>query len=223
MSRIAPILCCGAAVMLLSCSDGTGPPDFQDQPSLGAIAGPGVSGSQLHPLSHRMHVVTSDSEHPFQQLLLKAASSEPQENATMGFWAVRGQERTFEIGYQSDGDTTTSEFLRFHIPAAGLLWRPDGTALAFGDSILITATVDPSEFHIEFGPEGLVFNSQAPAQLELWYTAADSDVPQSQLGLWYQQEAGTLWYPIVSVHELDRKWFKTFLFHFSGYVISWND
>ena len=222
MSRIAPILCCGAAVMLLSCSDSTGPPDFQDQPSLGAIAGPGVSGSQLHPLSHRMHVVPSDSERLFQQLFLQAAGSESQETSIMGFWAVRGEERTFEIGYQSDGDTATSEFLRFHIPAAGLLLRPDGTAFAAGDSVLITVTVDPAEFHLEFGPSGLVFNDQAPAQLDLWYSAAEGDIPQQKLGIWYQQEAGTLWYPIVSQHELERMWFQTVLFHFSGYVISWN-
>jgi hypothetical protein len=208
--------------MLLSCSDGTGPPDFQDQPSLGAIAGPGVSGSQLHPLSHRMHVVTSDGEHPFQQLLLQAASSTAQETPAMSFWAVRGEEQTFEIGYRADGDTATGEFLRFHIPAAGLLLQPNGTAFAAGDSVLITVTIDPSEFHLEFGPSGLVFNDQAPAQLELWYSAAEGDIPQSQLGMWYQQEAGTLWYPIVSQHQLDRMWFKTVLFHFSGYVISWN-
>ncbi len=221
MSRIAPILCCGAAVVLLSCSDSTGPPDLQDRPSLGTIAGPGVSGSQLHPLSHRMRVVTSDSERLFQQVFLQAASSELQEVSEMSFWAVRGRERTFEIGYQSAGDSAASELLRFHIPAAGLLLRPDGTAFTAGDSVLITVTIDPSKFHLEFGPPGLAFNDQAPAQLELWYSAAEGEVPQPELGLWYQQQAGALWYPIVSQHELDRMWFRTLLFHFSGYVISW--
>ena len=45
MSRIGRILPLGAALMVASCADGTGPPDQLDQQPLGAISGPGVSST----------------------------------------------------------------------------------------------------------------------------------------------------------------------------------
>ena len=58
MPRIGRILPLGAAVLFASCADGTGPPDHVEQRPLGSIVGPGVSTAELHPLRHRMSIVS---------------------------------------------------------------------------------------------------------------------------------------------------------------------
>ena len=221
MSRIGRILPLGAALMVASCADGTGPPDQLDQQPLGAISGPGVSSTELHPLMHRMSVVFPDGLPLFQTVSQSSAESPPLETYELSFWAKRGNTRTAEIHYMADDPNDTNRFLSFHVPSKALLLRPDGTPFAKGDSVLISIRIDQSEYVVEFGPSGLVFDETEPAELEVWYGGAQGEVPQEQLGLWHQQEAGLLWFPIVSHHDEELRWFKTNVFHFSTYAVSW--
>ena len=103
----------------------------------------------------------------------------------------------------------------FQIPA------PDGAPFVSGDSVLISISIDKKELVVEFGPSGLVFDNITPAEMGVWYGGAETEFPQEQLGLWHQQEAGQLWFPISSLHDTAGLWLKTNVFHFSTYAVSW--
>jgi hypothetical protein len=217
-----------------ACADGTGPPVApSDQTDLGSISGPGVPDAALHPIRHAARIVTRDGEPLFHKVSLSSSGGPELETYELSVWAVRGLESAAEIRYagQEQGD---GPFLSFRVPAFGLHKRPDGTRVAFGDSVQITISVDPSQLLVRFHPAGLVFNPFAPAELEMWYSAAGGDldgdgdadqddvsIQNTRLGMWYQQDEQHLWHPIVSSHDTSQEWFKTHLFHFSGYVISW--
>lgn len=235
VSRLVHILPAGLVLAVLSCADSTGPPQYvADQHALGSISGPGVAELDLQPIRYDARMVPRDAEPLFHKVALSASGDPQLETSELSFWAVRGKEVTVGVDYVTDEERQGS-FLSFTIPANGLHSRPDGTLFSQGDSVRITVTIDPDQLLVKFLPAGLAFNQAAPAQLELWYEVVggdldgdgdvdqeDSTVQQSRLGLWYQQESGMLWYPIVSSHDAGREWFKTNLYHFSGYVVSWD-
>jgi len=180
-------------------------------------------------------MVTPDGEPLFHNVSFSSSSAGGPELETyeLSFWAVYSRETKADIRYASQGQEDGS-FLSFTLPAFGLHKRPDGTATASGDSVRITISVDPTQLLVRFQPAGLVFNPWAPAQLEMWYGAAAGDldgdgdtdqddvvIQDNRLGMWYQQDGQHLWHPIVSLHDANQEWFKTHLFHFSGYVVSW--
>jgi hypothetical protein len=222
---------------VVSCADGTGPPVApSNQHGLGSISGPGVAAAALQPIRHAARMGTPDGEPLFHNVSFSSSSAGGPELDTYGlsFWAVYGRETEADIRYASQGQEDGS-FLSFKLGAFGLHKRPDGTPIAFGDSVRITISVDPSQLLVRFQPAGLVFNPLAPAQLEMWYGAAGGDldgdgdadqddvaIRDNRLGMWYQQDEQYLWYPIVSLHDANQAWFKTHLFHFSGYVVSWD-
>jgi len=179
-------------------------------------------------------MVTPDGE-PLFHVTALSSTGEPQlKTYELSFWAVRGRETKVDIDYLGDAQQTGA-LLTFRLPSHGLERRPDGSRIAWGDSVEITIDIDPATLLVRFQPSGLRFNRWAPAQLEMWYGAAggdldsdgvvgasDSSIRQTRLGLYYQQESGQLWYPISSMHDTGREWFKTYLYHFSGYVVSWD-
>ncbi len=100
--------------------------------------------------------------------------------------------------------------------------------------MLITLTIDPVLFHVEFQPSGLQFSQQHPAELKLWYKNADPDlngdgqvdhvdeaIRQNLLGVWLGSDGGSTWVEIASEHDLWIRRFETHLFHFSGVVTSY--
>jgi len=221
MSRFGRIVPLGALLVVASCADGTGPPDPLSQQPLGSVNGPGVSGTELHPLGHQMTIASPDGLPLFQVVAQSSAEVPPLETYETSFWAKRGESREAVVFYLGDNPDETSPFLKFHVPSNALLLRPDGTPFATGDSVLISLSIDPSEIVVEFGPAGLVFDEDSPAELDVWYGGADDEASQDQLGLWHQQEAEELWFPIVSHHDLVQRWFRTHVFHFSTYAVSW--
>jgi len=234
VSRLVHTLPVGLVLAVASCADSTGPPQQPaEQDALGSIAGPGVAEVALQPIRYDARMVSREGEPLFHVMGLSAGGDLQLDTYELSFWAVKGQEATVGVNYVSN-EQANGSFLSFTVPANGLYARADGALLSQGDSVEITVTIDPDQLLVRFQPAGLVFNQDAPAQLELWYEVADGDldgdgdvdeadsaIQQNQLGLWYQQEAGTLWYPIVSSHDSGREWFKTHLYHFSGYVVSW--
>ncbi len=237
MSRLVHLVPLGLALAIASCADSTGPPrdvsppDNQD--GLGSISSLGVEAAALQPVRHSMRLITPEGDPLFHVMSLSASGAPPLQAYEMSFWAVFGETASATINYQTDGNET-ARFLSITVPPDGLYRRPDGTQITQGDSVLITVSVDAEQLLVRFAPSGLVFNPAAPAQLEMLYSAAQGDIDgdgdadaddgviaETRLGLWFQQEVGDLWYSITSLHEPDDEWFKTYLYHFSGYVVSW--
>ena len=145
------------------------------------------------------------------------------------FWAVRGEPVSVSINYVSG-----TEFLRFKVPSSGLLDRPDGTRIEYGDSILISVQVDSSLLLVQLLPSGLTFDPKRPASLNISYAEADPDlngdgvvdridreIVRSRLALWVQQEVDDPWFEQGAKHDRGRKRFRGRLRHFSNYAVSW--
>ncbi|MEE9267666.1 MAG: hypothetical protein V3V86_13155 [Gammaproteobacteria bacterium] len=221
--RILPL---AVSLMVASCVDSTGPPVVeppvveppQEQLPLGAITGGPVSTEDLHMLRHELRLVTAEGR-PLDDVVIQRAGGAPIETYELSFWAVAGKATKVQINYESGQGL--KEFLKLTIPKKGLLWGPDGAALAAGDAVLITISIDRSELIVSFGPSGLEFGK--PATLQLWYAGAvvAQDVDDRNLGIWYQETDGSSWYSIKSKHDTKKKVFKTAIFHFSNYAASW--
>lgn len=106
------------------------------------------------------------------------------------FYAVAGQSRQYEILYADSGD-----FLEFRVGSNTLVRDAQGDPLAEGDSVEIIITVDSTRFIVKFQPEGLVFNPNDPAELEIEYGKADSAflAEETQIRAWRQERAGDPW------------------------------
>lgn len=144
------------------------------------------------------------------------------------FWAVRGQSRSLQINYATEGGT--QPFLRLTI--ADPTYAPAQGALAMGDSVLVTATVDATNMAVDLQPTGLSFGT--PAQLDIWYGGANGDlngdgvvdgtdvvIEEQLLGMWYQEGTTSPWTEIASAKSLAEKRISSSLQHFSGYAVSW--
>ena len=126
------------------------------------------------------------------------------------FWAVRGESREVQISY----DATlygNGKCLLFRVPADAV---PLGVAP--GDSVRITIRVmDAEEFRFEFEPEGLQFDPDHPAQLEIRYRWADPDwdgdgdvdprdlVLSETFGLWRKAPTGSSWERVTANRRRD--------------------
>ncbi|MFN0180229.1 MAG: hypothetical protein ACKVZ0_15625 [Gemmatimonadales bacterium] len=144
------------------------------------------------------------------------------------FWAKRGQARTIQINYAANGGTAPFMSLTISDPT----FVPGRGNLAVGDSVLVTATVDPNTVTVSLEPHQLQFGT--PAQLKIWYGGAggdlngdgvvdgnDSNIENQLLGMWYQADPSAPWVPIAASKSLAERSFTAALQHFSGYAISW--
>ena len=149
------------------------------------------------------------------------------------FWAVRGEERELEMRSAPTPDDDDGEkFLELEIDEETLLRRPDGTAFAEGDSILITVTLDPTgRFLFDFQPSGLVFNPDEPAELKIRYVLADDDYDddgdvdaddlafEDLLSIWQRENPGD---PFVRLQtfEIDDDELEADLNGFTGFALA---
>jgi hypothetical protein len=144
------------------------------------------------------------------------------------FWAKRGQSRSLQIDYSAGGGT--SPFLKLTV--SDPTYVPGRGNLAVGDSVLITATVDPNAVTVSLEPHQMTFGT--PAQLQIWYggaggdlngdgvvNATDADIESQLLGMWYQAVPGSSWAEIPATQSVSTKSFTAALQHFSGYAVSW--
>jgi hypothetical protein len=143
-------------------------------------------------------------------------------------WAKRGQSRSLQINYSAGGGT--SPFLKLTV--SDPTYIPGRGTLAVGDSVLITATVDPNAVTVSLEPHQMEFGT--PAQLQIWYggaggdlngdgvvNATDADIESQLLGMWYQAVPGSSWDAIPATQSVSTKSFTAALQHFSGYAVSW--
>lgn len=200
-----------------ACRDVAGPLTEQ-QPSIPELSllG-GVLGQPT--LSDEMH------------LLRQATNAPPLRTHQVSFWASRGRASTISVDYRA----RKKPFLRLAIPRDGLVAGADGVLLNRGDSVLITVTIDPVNFLVDFQPSGVRFDPESPASLTIWYGYADPDLngdgvvdiadaaAAQGLAFFWNNTAGTSqrWFKLSSKNDPTQPSVVTALYHFSEYAVSW--
>jgi hypothetical protein len=129
---------------------------------------------------------------------------------SVGFWAVRGEDRAAEIFFADSLGQPAERLLRFEVSEKSLSRYPDGTKFHGNDSVFITIRVtDPATLAFDFEPSGLQFKSKDPARLIVAYGRAvnqpspsggrhdddddeeENEVEQSGFGIWMQEESNS--------------------------------
>ncbi len=162
------------------------------------------------------------------------ASAPPLVSNTASFYAKKGDNREVALVYaNSSSGGGGAEFLRFKVSAKSLDRRPDGTAFANGDSVLITVTAVPGRVQVDFQPSGLRFSSSDPAELKLRFAEADRDVNRDgkvdgaddalrqMFALWAQESAGQPWAKLVTDLRLDVGDASAKLLGFTTYAVAY--
>jgi hypothetical protein len=156
---------------------------------------------------------------------------------TVSFWAVKGRSAGADLLYHARaGQTDSTKFVEFRLDPGSLDRRPDGSAIAAGDSVFITLTAtDADHMRIQFEPSGLRFAAGSLPTLKIFWIAcgddvnydgkvdAADDVIVSKLGVWRQEAADQPWFLLPSTvvranHEVSAQ-----VSGFSGYAASYRD
>ena len=166
--------------------------------------------------------------------LLTAPYGTPQLATTqVTFYAVKGRAAEADIWYRAKaGRTDSTKFLEFHVGAGSLANRPDGSAMAPGDSVLITLTVtDQSHFLIDFQPSGLRFSAGDQPTLKISFAACGDDLNydgvvdsqdasmQASLSIWRQEAPFQPWHRVSSTLLAPVKEVNAQLGGFTGYAL----
>ena len=211
--RTPRLLWLPAAVILVlaGCQDATGPVDPSHAPAYDYNAwSAGVEPNYLR----------------------QAPTAPALETYEVSFWAHFGQASTVTVNYlPTGGESVGQPFLRFEIPRNGLTTDANGKRLRRGDSVLVTLTIDPDEFEVDFQPSGLRFARGGPARLTFWYQNADPDLNgdgvvdaidaacSEQIALW--GTVGARWVKLPTDVDRTLPSVSAVLPHFSEYAVSW--
>ncbi len=169
------------------------------------------------------------------RLLTVAADAPPLATTATSFYAVRGQNAGVDIWYRAKpGRSDSTKFLEFRLAGSSLDLRPDGTAFANGDSVLITLTVtDATHLIVDFQPSGLRFSTKDPAQLKMFFTQCGDDLDgngkvdsgddaiQQQLSVWRQESVSAPWFKVSSVVVKNNKEIDANIGGFTGYAAAY--
>jgi hypothetical protein len=161
---------------------------------------------------------------------LKLSASAPTLQSTVvSFYAKKGTDREVRVRFSNGED-----FLRFRVSANSLLQRPDGSAFASGDSVLITITItDPAKLAADFQPAGLKFSPSTPARLQFEFGEADKDLNDDGtvnatdssliplISTWRQEMPGGSWLKVSSNVEIEINEVQADIFGFSGYALAY--
>jgi hypothetical protein len=138
--------------------------------------------------------------------LMPASNAPALATDTVKFYAVVGQERSASLWYHAaSGQTDSTRWINFDVPAGALVTDQHGDTLAAGDSLQITMYLaDSANMVVGFQPSGLVFNSSNKPTLVMSYHWASplSPLIQLLLGIWYQDTPGGLWFPTSSTVQI---------------------
>ena len=169
------------------------------------------------------------------RLLAAPYGTPPLVTTSTSFYAVKGKVSGVDIWYRPRaGRTDSTKFLEFRLGTASLDKRPNGTAIALGDSVLITLNVsDPIRFIIELQPSGLRFASSDQPRLKISFAACGDDlnydgkvdaadlVLLSALSVWRQEAPFQSWFKMSSTVSASVKEVDTQLGGFTGYALMW--
>ena len=168
---------------------------------------------------------------------LHAAADAPAiANPVIVFTAVRGRDTTVRMVYQHSrhGGGGDDLFAEFRVDARSLVFRPDGRAIADGESIQITMRlVDAVHGIIDFQPSGLRFSARDPARLKISYAHTDPDINgdgmvdardtalRRGLHLICRETPTSPWTPVPSVNDSGNDVVDAPILGFSGYAIEY--
>jgi len=163
-----------------------------------------------------------------------ATTAPPLESDNVSFWAVKGQSVEQKLYFLDSQGLRGEEYLRLRLEAGSLSLLRDGSAIAEGDSVLITITVeDPARLLFELQPTGLQFSATAPAELKISYAQADHDFNddgainvedsevETRLGIWRQELPGQPFLRLGSVKIEGQEELEAELQGFSRYAIAY--
>ena len=156
------------------------------------------------------------------------------DQSSVSFYAKKGQQTTMTMYFRNASGGRGAEYARLVIPGGGLAERPDGTPIAWGDSVRITVSApNTTQLMLRMEPHGLKFSALAPARLTMRYNEADRDFNQDgvinladalielRLAIWRQPLLGD---PFNSLSSLLDRLFSSVsadLRGFSQYVIAY--
>ncbi len=171
----------------------------------------------------------------FPHVLRQSVNAPPLQTYHVEFWAKYDAATNVRVDYEPDiyGDTT--HFLFIHVPSEALLYRPDGSVVAPGDSVLIGVTIDPVLLQVNFEPHGMIFAPRKPIKLRIHYELADADyngdgkvdrrdadIERHDMGFGYQAREGDLWFKFdPDDRSIRNKWVQLNVRHFSNYAVAW--
>jgi len=163
-----------------------------------------------------------------------ATTAPPLEESTVSFWAVKGRSVEQKLYFLNSEGQRGEEYLALKLEDESLSQRPDGSAIAEGDSVLITITVeDPALLLFSLQPTGLKFSASKPAELKIRYDQADDDLNEdgdvdgeddsleSILGIWRQELPGDPFVRLGSVKVEGQEELEAELQGFSRYAIAY--
>jgi hypothetical protein len=167
------------------------------------------------------------------RLLAAPYGTAPLATSQASFYAVKGRSGGLDIWYHAAaGSSDSSKFLEFRVGTNSLDRRPDGSAMAAGDSVLITLTVtDPTHFIIEFQPSGLTFSTSDQPTLKISFAACGDDLNYdgkvdaadaamvSSLSFWRQEAPFQPWIKLTSSVTASAKEVNAQLMGFTGYAL----
>lgn len=198
-------------LIAVGCSDQTGPSPVAAPPSFAEVVS--LTGTPI---------------------LRQSPTAPPLETYRVSFWARRDRAATVTVNYlPRSGQPVGEPFLLFYIPKGGLKRGPDRPHLHGRDSILITLTIDPDSFVVDFQPSGVVFDKRHRAKLVLWYGNANPDLNgdgtvdatdealREQLAIWTRHGKQARWQKLLSLTDPTQPFVFTQLRHFSQYAVSW--
>ena len=177
-----------------------------------------------------------ESRNGDQLRLLHVTADVPALVATQkSFYAVKGRASSVDFSYHArPGETDSLRFLEFRIGASSLDRRPDGSAIAPGDSVLITITVtDPTHMMVDFQPSGLRFSPTDPPKLRMFWAACGDDLNYDgsvdaydtaiaqQISIWRREDVSQPWFKLTSAVAPELQEVDAQLSGFTGYAISY--
>ena len=166
---------------------------------------------------------------------LRFAADAPElAQTSVGFWAVKGQDRRGRLYFVTPpGSPDTAEFMTFRVRAQSLDRRPDGTRFATGDSLFITITLlDPVTLAVNMQPAGLRFNPDEPAELKFDYDQSDDDYDddgdvdaddsraETRIAIWRQELPGQPWRRLSSKVEISLDEVDADITSFTSYALA---
>lgn len=161
-----------------------------------------------------------------------AADAPPLAYSQVSVWVKQSQGGRIEIPYlKVGGGYGGDECMEFIIPGNSLRTRPDGSAIAPADSVLITVNVvDASQFNFQFSPSGLKFDPKRPAELRISYKWANPDLNGDgkvddadrnfRFGIFKQEATGLPWVPIGTVKDTNVEELRATINGFTKYAMA---
>lgn len=133
--------------------------------------------------------------------------------------ATRGEELDVEIFYEDPDDPGQrgDRFLRFQLDEESLLRYPDdhpmaGANFGPGDTVTIRIRVSTDTLLADFGPDGLRFDRDEPAELRIRYAEGDRDTDddgedeedfEDEVDLWRQEAPGEEWFRVGRLKDFE--------------------